>query len=80
MTNLRVSQLASINVLGGVATLNVSQLGFISVSGAPSAVGFNASQLFAIVVAANGQSYDLLNNAIQLSCWTPCGVLMWNGV
>jgi hypothetical protein len=80
MTDIRSSQLGTINVLGGVSSsMAVSQLGVIVIGSNPPALGINVSQLGIIVVAQNGQNYQALNPAIQLSCWTPCGVLIWSG-
>jgi hypothetical protein len=79
MTALRVSQLGSINVLGGVsAGLRVSQLGSISVLSNPAAAGLRVSQLGTITVTAYGQRVAVLGPPIKLGCWTPCGVLIWN--
>jgi hypothetical protein len=57
-----------------------SQLGSISLLSNPAALGLNVSQLGTIAVVANGQLVQPLGPPIQLSCWTPCGVLLWNGV
>lgn len=57
-----------------------SQLGSISLLSNPAAFGLDASQLGIIAVVANGQLVQPLGPVIQLSCWTPCGVLLWNGV
>jgi len=80
MTALRVSQLASINVLGGVSSgLRFSQVLAIVVGNPPMALGLRFSQLFAIAVVANGQMVQSLGPIVPLNCWTPCGTLIWNG-
>jgi len=80
MTALRVSQLATINVLGGVsAGLRFSQLAAIVVGDNPAALGLRFSQLFTITVSNYGQTYKPLGPVIGLNCWTPCGTLLWNG-
>jgi len=81
MTALRVSQLAAINVLGGVSSgLRFSQLSVIIVGNNPAAAGLRVSQLFTITVSANGQRVQPLGTPVKLGCWTPCGTLIWNGV
>jgi hypothetical protein len=81
MTALRVSQLGTINVLGGVSSgLRFSQLGMISVSANPAAAGLRFSQLGVIAVVAYGETFVPMPPPIKLNCWTPCGVLLWNGV
>lgn len=80
MTALRVSQLSAINVLGGVSSgLRFSQLVMIAVANPPVALGLRVSQLFSIAVVANGEFVQSLGPVIGLNCWTPCGVLLWNG-
>jgi len=79
MTTLNSSQLANVNVLGGVASsFNASQFGMIAVASAPVALSLNSSQLFVIVVSGQGQTVARMGPVIKLGCWTPCGVLMWN--
>jgi hypothetical protein len=79
MTTFNSSQLSNVNVLGGVASgFNASQIGVVAVASAPVALSLNASQLFTVIVSAQGQSVARLGPIIKLGCWTPCGVLMWN--
>lgn len=81
MTALRVSQLAAINVLGGVSSgLRLSQLAVIAVGNNPAALGVRFSQLVTIALVANAQNFVPLPQPVKLNCWTPCGVLLWNGV
>lgn len=68
------------NLNAVAAGLQASQLSAFAVGSNPAAAGLRVSQLFSIAVIANGQSFQQLNPAIKLSCWTPCGTLLWNGV
>lgn len=80
MTNLRVSQLSAISVLGNVSAngLRFSQFSSISVAANIAAAGLRVSQLFTIAVTSNNHNYKALGPVTKLSCWTPCGVHIWN--
>lgn len=62
-----------------MTTLRQSQYALINVMGAPAATGVRLSQLAIIMVVANGKEFQQLGPVINLNCWTPCGVLAWNG-
>lgn len=81
MTDLRFSQFGSIGVASNVAAtgLRFSQLGSIAVGSNPAAAGLRVSQFFVIAVTANNKPIQSLGPVINLNCWTPCGVLAWNG-
>lgn len=81
MTTLRNSQLVAVSVGSNptAAGLRVSQLATVSISTNPPAAGLRISQLVAVAVIANGQNFQQLGNPVNLGCWTPCGVLAYNG-
>jgi len=80
MTTLRSSQLFTMGVVSGAAGLRASQLMSVGVLANPAAAGLRTSQLFTIAVVANNKPYRPIDRVYALNCWTPCGVLLWNGV
>lgn len=80
MTALRISQMGTINVLGGVSSgLRLSQMFITAVSSNPAAAGLRFSQMFTITVINNNRPIKSIGPTIGLGCWTPCGTLLWNG-
>jgi hypothetical protein len=79
MTTFRNSQLGTVSAVGGAADLLVSQLVAMPVMENQPAVAIRVSQLAVITIVANGSNFQPLGPVVKLGCWTPCGVLMWNG-
>jgi hypothetical protein len=79
MTTPRNSQLSLISVQGPpIVPAAASQMALISVQGPPFAPS-EISQFALVIVSANGKRNQTLGPALQLSCWTPCANLAYNG-
>lgn len=81
MTILKNSQLGLVGVQANTTAnkLEASQLGLISVSVPPVAASLDCSQMGAIILVNNNKTFVPMPPPIGLGCWTPCGVLAYNG-